>query len=205
VAQVREHLRACAHCRSSLRAYRAAPTAAAALAPALPLGRSLWERAHDVVSGWGARFGGGEPASQLAGGGAGGAGLAALAKAAAVCIGTAGAAAACVAGGIVPSPLDHSAERERPRQERRLADQPLSEVPAPKVEYAPAPAPDPTKPRPDRDRSHAAAPPAASEPVAAEPAAVSTEEAEYAPPVPEPEPAPVTSSAGGSPAGEFGP
>ncbi|MDQ2630504.1 MAG: sigma-70 family RNA polymerase sigma factor, partial [Actinomycetota bacterium] len=44
VAKVREHLRACAHCRATLRAYRAAPAAAAALAPTLPLDRSLWER-----------------------------------------------------------------------------------------------------------------------------------------------------------------
>ena len=36
-ATLREHLRACANCRATLRAYRAAPGAAAALAPALPL------------------------------------------------------------------------------------------------------------------------------------------------------------------------
>ncbi|MEX2449215.1 MAG: sigma-70 family RNA polymerase sigma factor, partial [Solirubrobacterales bacterium] len=38
---VREHLHACAGCRSAVRAYRAAPAAAAALAPALPVARTL--------------------------------------------------------------------------------------------------------------------------------------------------------------------
>ncbi|HKO38799.1 MAG TPA: sigma-70 family RNA polymerase sigma factor, partial [Solirubrobacterales bacterium] len=62
VTQVRDHLRA----------YRAAPAAAAAL----PLDRSLWERAHDALAGLVARLGGGagEPVAQVAGGGAGGAG-----------------------------------------------------------------------------------------------------------------------------------
>jgi RNA polymerase sigma factor (sigma-70 family) len=209
VAQIREHLRACAHCRSTLRAYRAAPAAAAALAPALPLDRSLWERVHEALSGLAARLGGGagEPASQLAGGGAG---AAAIAKAAAVCIGTAGGAAACVAGGIAPSPLDLSAEQERPRQlERRLADMPAPASSSPRVEYAPAPvAPQPKqKPKPERSSSDSA-PPAESEPAPPEPAPVSNSAVEYAPPpAPEPvsEPAPAPSSGGGSPAGEFGP
>lgn len=214
VAQIREHLRACAHCRSTLRAYRAAPAAAAALAPALPLDRSLWERIHDAIAGLAARLGGGagEPASQVAGGGAGGAGVVAVAKVAVICIGTAGGAAACVAGGVIPSPLGPSTEREPPRQlERRLADPPAPET-TPKVEYAPeSVAPDPkSKPRPERDRSSAdPSPPAASEPVSAEPAPVSGSAIEYAPPpAPEPvsesAPAP-SSSSSGSPAGEFGP
>jgi len=58
-AALREHLRACANCRGTLRAYRAAPGAAAALAPALPLTRSLLDRAHDALAGMAARFGGG--------------------------------------------------------------------------------------------------------------------------------------------------
>lgn len=57
MAELREHLRACAHCRATLRAYRAAPAAAAALAPALPLHRSLWERAHDAFGELAGRFG----------------------------------------------------------------------------------------------------------------------------------------------------
>jgi hypothetical protein len=211
VARIREHLRACAHCRSTLRTYRAAPPAAAALAPTLPLDRSLWERAHDALAGLAARLGGGasEPASQVAGGGAG---VAAVAKVAVVCIGAAGGAGACVAGGVIPSPLALSAEPERPRPlERRLADLPAPETPTPKVDYAPAPAaPEPkAQPRPERDRSRAApAPPAESEPVPVEPAPVSGEAVEYTPPpAPEPvtEPAPDSSSGGSSPAGEFGP
>lgn len=214
VAQIREHLRACPHCRATLRAYRAAPAAAAALAPALPLDRSLWERAHEAFAGFAARLGGGagEPVSQVAGGGAGGAGVVAVAKVAAVCIGTAGGAAACVAGGVLPSPLAFSAEHERTQKaERRLADLPPPEAPTPRVDYAPAPvAPEPkARPRPERDRSAAdLAPPTESEPVVTEPAPVSGSPVEYAPPpAPEPvsEPAPTPSFGGGNPAGEFGP
>jgi RNA polymerase sigma factor (sigma-70 family) len=211
VAQVREHLRACGHCRSTLRTYRAAPGAAAALAPALPLARSFGERVHEALAGLAERFGSGasDPVTQATGG-AGGVGIATAAKVAAVCIGTAGGAAACVAGGLVPAPLDLSGEPRPHRLERRLADLPVPAVPTPKVEYAPAPVVPEPKPRPDRDRSPTAAevqpePPAESEPVA-EPAPASGA-AEYAPPAPEPtsEPAPAPRSGGGSPAGEFGP
>lgn len=220
VMQLREHLRACAHCRSTLRAYRAAPAAAAALAPPLPLDRSLWERVQDALSGLAGRFGGGagEPVTQVAGGGAGGAGIAAVAKVAAACVATAGGAAACVAGGLVPSPLDLAAEQQKPpRVERRLVDLPAPTAPTPTVEYAPAAEePNPErqpKPkaeeRPDRDRVPAPPePPAESEPVVAEPAPVAAEPIESAPPpAPEPvsEPAPTATSSGGSPAGEFGP
>lgn len=214
--QIREHLRACAHCRSTLRAYRAAPTAAAALAPTLPLDRSLWERAHETLADLVRRLGGGtgDPTSQVAGGGASGAGIVAVAKAAAVCVGTAGGAAACVAGGVIPSPLDLPAEHERPQQlERRLADLPTPPTPTPKVSYAPEPVKPKPKPKPERrpapDRSSVGSAPAESEPVLAEPAPASSGEAvEYAPPPapePVPEPAPPPSSGGGSPAGEFGP
>jgi hypothetical protein len=214
VAQVREHLRACAHCRSTLRTYRAAPGAAAALAPLLPLDRSLWERAGDALGNLFGRFGvgSGEPAAQVAGG-AGGAGVAAAAKIAAVCIGTAGGAAACVATGIVPPPVDLSSpHRQPPSAERRLADLPVPQASEPTVEYAPAPQPAEAeekpgrKPKQNRDRQPAeaeAVPPAAAEPA---PEPEYTPPTEYAPPPePAPEPAPVVSSGGGSPAGEFGP
>jgi RNA polymerase sigma factor (sigma-70 family) len=218
VAQVREHLRACAHCRSTLRTYRAAPAAAAALAPALPLDRSLWERAHEALSGLAARFGDGasEPATQLAGGSAGGLGVAGVAKVMAVCIGTAGGAAACVAGGIVPAPLDLASDREPPQGvERRLADLPAPDAATPKVEHEPAPVEPNPEPRPEPKRQPerdpaptAQAPPVESEPVV-EPAPVSSSGAEYVPPPPpEPvaEPALATSGSGsGNPAGEFGP
>jgi RNA polymerase sigma factor (sigma-70 family) len=203
VAELREHLRACAHCRATLRAYRLAPKAAAALTP-LPLHRGLWERAQEAFSNLAGRFsGGGEPASQVATGGAGG-GAVAVVKIAAVCIGTAGGAAACVAGGVLPTPGLGSDQPQRPRQER-LADVPVS-TPTPKVEYEPAePEADPApKPKQHRKPSRQAEPvetePAPSESVPVESAAVE------AAPVAEPAPAPApVESGGGSPAGEFGP
>ncbi|HYH54295.1 MAG TPA: sigma-70 family RNA polymerase sigma factor [Solirubrobacterales bacterium] len=216
VARVREHLRACAHCRATLRTYRVAPAAAAALAPALPLDRSLWERAHDAVAGLLARLGGGstEPATQLAGGSAGGLGVAGVAKVAALCVGTAGGAAACVAGGIVPVPFDLSPARERPPLERRLSDRPTPATPTPTVAYEPEPvAPEPRpepKPKPQPEPAPSPATPAAtvSEPVVEAAPVASSGAAESAPaPAPEPTaaPAPAPSSGGGSPAGEFGP
>ncbi len=45
--EVREHLRACGHCRSTMRTYRAAPRVAAALLPLMPPSRSLLERAQE--------------------------------------------------------------------------------------------------------------------------------------------------------------
>lgn len=219
VAELREHLRACASCRATLRTYRAAPAAAAALAPVLPLHRSLLERAHDAVAELAGRFGGGrngDALSQVAGGsGAGGLGAAAVAKVAAVCIGAAGGAAACVAVGLVPTPLDLAAEEAKPAALERRVDAPAE---ATKVEYEPAPAPVPTpKPKPEAHPTashHQAATEAA--PASAEPSPETSEPAsssgavEYAPPpAPEPapvaEPAPVESSESGDPAGEFGP
>lgn len=218
VAELREHLRACASCRATLRAYRAAPAAAAALAPALPLHRSLLERAHEALAELAGRFGGGRGAdtvlSPAAGGnGAGGLGAAAVAKVAAVCIGTAG-GAACVAAGVVPTPLDLGAEHAKPAALERQLEAPLEEPS--RVEYEPAPVPASTpepepKPHPSHHRKAAEAAPAVAEPApeASEPASTGGA-VEYAPPpAPEPapvaEPAPVESSEGGDPAGEFGP
>lgn len=206
VARLREHLRACGHCRATLRTYRAAPAAAAALGPVLPLHRSLFERARDALVELSGRFGGGrgEAASQVAGGGgAGGAGIVGLAKVAAVCVGAAGGAAACVATGLVPAPLGIDADAKRPVPLERHVD-----APAPSqtktVDYEPAvPAPKP-KPEPHSEPAQQPAPaPAEPAPEASEPAA-SSGAVEYAPPpAPEPEAAPVES--GGDPAGEFGP
>jgi RNA polymerase sigma factor (sigma-70 family) len=215
---VREHLRVCGACRATLRAYRAAPGAAAALAPALPLGRSLIERAHDALAGAATRLGGGggDPAlSQVAAsGGARGAGIAVLAKVAAICAGTAGGAAACVAAGVVPAPLGIQGEQAKaPAIERRLDREEVAEWDAeagvvyenaPEPTPSPAPEPDPTTgSRPDRNPA-----PAAAEPLSEAPASASGA-VEYAP---EPQPsAPATASApapaasSGSAAGEFGP
>jgi RNA polymerase sigma factor (sigma-70 family) len=213
-ATLREHLRACANCRGTLRAYRAAPGAAAALAPTLPLSRSLFDRTHDALAGLLARLGGGTDSALpqvAASGGTRGAGLAVLAKVAAICVGTAGGAAACVASGIVPAPAEIGRDRvEAPVLERRI-DPVIATKWAGEssVEYETAPAPEP------ESQSPAPAPPK-HEPVPTETAANPVPEttsggAEYVPP-PEPVAAPQTSGGGGSasaaagsPAGEFGP
>lgn len=209
VAMLREHLRACAHCRATLRAYRAAPAAAAALAPVPVLDRSLLERVQDALGNFAGRFGGGgsgDAVSQVAaGGGAGGAGMTALAKVAAVCAATAGGAVACVATGLVPTPLP-SPHDQPARLERQVAAPPREE-PVAAVEYAPEPVASEPSPEPEPSR------PRHQEPAEAEPAPSEDEPAsssgavEYAPPPalePTPTPAPAESS-GGDPAGEFGP
>jgi RNA polymerase sigma factor (sigma-70 family) len=215
-ARLQEHLRACAYCRAALRAYRAAPAAAAVLAPTLPLQRSLLERAHDALSELAGRFGGGrgEAVSQVAGGGGvSGAGVVTLAKVAAVCVGTAGGAAACVASGLVPAPLGISAEAKRPAPVERQAEAPRRSL-VDTVDYEPAPGPvtTPAEPKSQHDpvaqhqsTPEAAPAPAEPAPEASEPAA-SSGAVEYAPP-PEPAPAPESAEApeNGSPAGEFGP
>jgi len=121
VATLREHLRTCAHCRSTLRAYRAAPHAAAALLPALPPTRgALISRLHDAYAAVATRVGGGSGASDstlggiASAGGTRGAGMTALAKLLAVCAGTVG-GAACVATGVIPAPLiDHPTHHAQP-------------------------------------------------------------------------------------------
>jgi RNA polymerase sigma factor (sigma-70 family) len=199
VAELREHLRACAHCRATLRAYRAAPAAASALLPVLP--RSIWERAGDALAElWGRLGFGGDAVSQAS---VGGGGVAAAAKVAVVCLGTAGGAAACVAGGLVPAPVDLHREHESPPVERRLSEIPAPRNPAPQVESASAPEP---KRQPAPDPSPQPEEPAESEPAASEPVPSSTAATEYAPPpAPEPAPQPTPSASAGSPAGEFGP
>jgi len=208
-AAVREHLRACVSCRATLRAYRATPRAVAALAPALPLSRSLLERVQDALADLAARFrsgeGGGDVFSQMAGaGGAGGAGMAKVA----LCVGAAGSAAACVATGIVPTPLGDRAEQaQAPALERSF--EPVVAKPPPSAGSVGRGETSTEAPRQDAkpDRvAPAAAPPPAPEPV--------TSEVIEPPPEPEPEAAPVaaTSPPGsvgatstGSAAGEFGP
>jgi len=210
---VREHLRACAGCRAAMRAYRTAPAAAAALAPALPASRSLLDRAQEAFAGVYARLPGSGGSAEAgaaqiaAAGGTRGGGMAALAKVLTICAGTAGGAAACVAGGVAPAPLGLAPDGgERPAVERRAERASASVAPS-SVEYEPAPeppAPEPPPPEPEPDPVPEPAPEAV--PVTAEAGAV-----EYAPPPPEPSPeatasAPASSgSSSGSAAGEFGP
>ena len=209
-AVVREHLRACVSCRATLRAYRAAPSAAAALAPALPLSRSLLDRAHDALADLAARFGGGGSGSdaalsQVAAGGS--AGAAGMAKVVALCAAAAG-TAACVATGLVPTPLEIGHETAgTPAPERRMEQ--AIEGPRGDGEHRPA-APADSPERAPKPR-HSKAP--ATPPVPA-PAAPPSGGAAELQPEPEPEPLPVSepsgespagSAAAGSPAGEFGP
>jgi hypothetical protein len=208
-ATVREHLRACGHCRSTMRAYRAAPRIAIALAPALPLPRSLLERAHDLLAGLGSRLpgigGSGDPAvTQIAvSGGSKGAGMAALAKLLALCAGAAGGAAACVATGVLPAPDLAPQRAPRPTIERSAVPPATAEADE-AVHYDPAPAPAP-QPAPKPKPPPEVEPESTSAEVAPAPAGA----VEYeAPPPPAPEsqsPSVGNSSSSGSAAGEFGP
>jgi len=149
VVTLREHLRTCPHCRATLRAYRAAPGAAAALLPIVPPARgALLGRLHDAYAAVATRVGGGSGASDstlggiAATGGTRGAGMAALAKALAICAGTVGGAAACVATGVVPAPLfDSAAHHQAPpakvaHHQRHRAEDLETQLPTP-YEVAP--------------------------------------------------------------------
>jgi RNA polymerase sigma factor (sigma-70 family) len=203
-AVVREHLRACGHCRSTMRAYRAAPRIAVALAPTLPPSRSLLERAHELIAGMWSRLpgiggAGDSTATQIAvGGGSRGAGMVALAKLLALCAGAAGGAAACVATGVLPAPDLNPEQTRKPAIERSSARQAEAEA-SEAVQYQPAPEPTPQPPPKEVAES------ASSEVTAAPAGAV-----EYEPPAAAPAPEPAGSSGGessssGSAAGEFGP
>lgn len=122
--EVRNHLAACGHCRATLRSFRAAPKAAAALLPALPVSQSLWQKAQEFAVSAQLRIQGiGRDPDQsisaiAASGGTRGAGAAALAKLATVCLGTAGGAAACVAVGVLPASALVEKPKEPPAIER---------------------------------------------------------------------------------------
>lgn len=207
-AAVREHLRACVACQATARSYRATPAAVAALAPALPVSRSLVERAHELLVNLHSRLPGvgaddGGIAQVAAAGGSRGAGMAALAKVLTICAGTVGGATACVVTGVAPLPMDvhpqHSAEAKVERVSKRA----IEEVDPPAVESGPATPHSSPEPRPEPEP----APEPAAEVETSEPAPESVEAGavEYAPP-PEPAPSPEpASSTSGSAAGEFGP
>jgi RNA polymerase sigma factor (sigma-70 family) len=207
---LREHLRACPGCRSTMRAYRAAPGAAAALAPILPASRSLFDRVHETLAGLHSRLpgqGGGATDSAIsqvtAAGGSRGAGMAALAKVLAICVGTAGGAAACVASGVAPVPIGIGADHlQRPHLEKSSTRIVEAADPGPPVSYDPAPA----EPAPPAAEAPAkAAPVATPTPTQASASAGAVEYTpEAAPAAPSP-PASSTSSSSGSAAGEFGP
>lgn len=165
------HLKECAHCRSKVRAYRAAPRAAAALAPALPAARSLTDRVHDLVGAAQSRIPGRTGATEsalsqfAAAGGTKGSGMALAAKILTACVGTAGGAAACVAAGVVPPvdvgssggapPIERVAEQSTDGPPVKPAQDVADPVPPPAPESVtepppttPEPAPPPPSPPP---------------------------------------------------------
>jgi RNA polymerase sigma factor (sigma-70 family) len=221
LTEIRNHLAACGQCRATLRAFRAAPKAAAALMPAAPASHSFWERIQEFVLSAQLRLqgaGGSEPVlASMSGSGGRGTGLAALAKLATLCAGTAGGAAACVAVGVLPAPhLGDRTERppalERPAAKPYRDDLPTNQParPAPAEAVADEPA-DPVDP-PDRVAQEAPAPPApapAPTPVEQEFTAEAAGTPAPAPAPPPPAPASSGASSSGIPVGggggEFGP
>jgi RNA polymerase sigma factor (sigma-70 family) len=211
-AAVREHLRACAACRTTMRAYRATPAAVAALAPALPVSRSLLERAQDFLAGLHSRLPGGGSsgetgASQIAAaGGTRGAGMAALAKALAICAGTVGGAAACVATGVAPAPFGIAPEHSTKATIERVSARATEGAAPTTTEYEPAP---PASEPQAQTQQDPPAQPSRPEPPEPAPETAEAGAIEYEAPPPEPAPAPTAAApspaSSGSAAGEFGP
>src|SRR5205085_2549589 len=145
---------------------------------------------------FGGRGGGSDPAlSQVAAaGGTRGAGMAALAKLAAICVGTAGGAAACVATGVVPAPLAFDRDHSRaPVLERQIDPVLAAEWDAGTgAEPEPATIPGEAAEPGPAGAQHAPAPEPAIEPATAPAPEPATGAAEYVPP---PEPAPVVAPA----------
>jgi hypothetical protein len=210
-ASLREHLRVCAHCRAALRAYRAAPGAAAALLP-VPLLRGLLERANEALGSLHARLGGrgtlADSSARLAAtGGARGGPAAALAKAVAICACTVGGATACVTAGVIEPPLSGLA----PDRTVAASVEHVALVPAEsggRMHAAPVRSASRPRPKPATGeaptRSVAEAPPGAAVETGIEyesPPPPPEAEAEPAPPAPEVDSPP----SAGSAAGEFGP
>ena len=224
-SEVRNHLAACGHCRSTLRAYRAAPKAAAALAPAVPFGGGLWERVQELFLTAQLRFQGVGKASEtglqgaLASGGPGGAGMAAAAKLAAICAGTAGPAAICAVTGFVPgaSRLPRGEEKpgiERPaRTPAAAVTREAEAVPESEPEVVPSPQPQEPAPEVVEPQPQPAVTEPAPAPVIASTPAPTPTEAEFTPeasgtpaPVPAPPPKPASSPVPvGNGGGEFAP
>lgn len=176
-AVVREHLRACGHCRATLRAYRTVPRLASALVPVLPASRSLLARLHDALAHFGLRVG--------------------AAKHLALCAGLAGTAAVGMATGALPRALGVGVPHSSPSMVERRVSPPKSPRPRPRERAAGRHRTKPGKAqrRPQRSEPRPEVRPAEYEP-SVEPAAPEP----VAPPsVPE------ASPPSGSPAGEFGP
>lgn len=129
--------------------------------------------------------------------------MAALAKVLAICAGTVGGAAACVATGVAPSPLDIVPQHATKAKIERISERAIGEIAPPMAdEPAPPPAEAPTQPA-------AVEPKPVPEPTATvvTPEATEAGAVEYEPPAePASSPPPESSAASsGSSAGEFGP
>ena len=172
---VREHLRACASCRGTMRAYRAAPRLAGALVPVLP-SRSLLGRVRDLLTRVGSRVSG-------------------TTKVVTACAaGTAG----CVAIGVLPAPFAHQAPNTSPAIERAAEASQVAPTsnPAPKLRRA-------RKDHRHRETKRRIENEAAPEATGPQTVSEAPEPVEYEPPPAEPAAEP--ESSGGSAAGEFGP
>lgn len=217
--ELENHLAACGYCRTTLRAYRAAPRAAAALAPAVPFGHGAWERVQEFVLGLQLRLQGiGRGADSglqgaVASGGSGG--VAATVKLAALCAGTAGTAAVCAATGVVPA-VDLAPRHANETPVERTAGVPSPAPPRPEVSgtddaiVAPAQDPEPdtpasAEPSKDQPEGPVQAPPAVPEPTPVQ--AEFTPEAAGTPAPSAPPPPKATSSQVpiGNGGGEFAP
>jgi RNA polymerase sigma factor (sigma-70 family) len=164
------HLRGCAGCRATLRAYRTVPQRALELMPIVPaVDQSIVGRPHEwiahhagaaldkvreasyslLVRGGGA----GDAAPLASAGGTRGAGMAVVAKALALCGATAAGGAACVASGVVePGALGVGSGGEKAAIERP-ADPTADVVPDETV----LPTPDPVEPAASDDQQEVAA------------------------------------------------
>lgn len=218
--RLREHLRACPNCRATLRAYRAAPRAAA-LVPLVPLHPSPWERIQDAAARIAERFGGGQrsdgdAAVQLVtGAGAGGGGTTGFVKAAVVWMSAAGGVAACAATGLIPSPVSLPGKPD-PAPQHRLAEARLggASLPGDSAGVGDRTPPEVEKPSPQRRAGgHREVATGGTAPIA-EAAPEASSSADYTPapapetvaePTPEPAPPAPAETTGGNPAGEFGP
>jgi RNA polymerase sigma factor (sigma-70 family) len=205
---VREHLRACGRCRSTMRAYRAAPKVALGLAPALPATRSLFERFYDLLASVGSRLsglGGGETVGgQVAvAGGTTGSGMAGAAKLLVLCAGAAG-GAACVVSGVVPTPL----EPERQQAPAIVRGAERVEPGPSEATTAETPPQPPSEPRrKPKEESPAQPEPSQTTSEASGDGTIEYEASPAAPVAPPPALAPTSSEASppSSAAGEFGP
>ncbi len=175
-AQLRAHLRECSPCRAKMRAFRAAPRAAAALVPIAPAGKSLGGRLHDLVAAAHSRLPGRTGAADAAvgqlaaAGGSRGTGMAVAAKVLAACLGTAGGTAACVAAGVVP-PVQIGPQGGSAAEASRTADRTPTRIAEAEPTIAaslPAPAPEPSQPTPPPAAAPDPEPPSEPAPTPAE-------------------------------------